>query len=63
MSDFRDRLREEFTELDTKLEKLDDFIKSENIHKIDRIQSSLLFIQVASMKTYHRCLYERLQYL
>lgn len=63
MSDFEDRLRVEFVELNNKIEKLESFINSEDINKIDPYQRHLLYVQLQSMKTYLQCLDSRLQLL
>ena len=63
MSSFKERLIDEQTQLKDKIEKLDNFILSDNFNSIDKIQQSLLSIQLSSMKTYSDCLGERLIWL
>ncbi len=60
MSDFKERLEEERLKLTEKTEKLEEFLQSDNSNEIDQIQLALLGIQLPSMKTYLRCLDERL---
>jgi len=63
MSTFKERLIDEQTQLNDKIEKLDSFISNENFNKIDKVQQSLLSVQLSSMKTYYECLKERLTWL
>lgn len=63
MSDFKDRLYAEKTELDERKQKLDTFLGSESAYKIEAIQISLLNIQSQSMGTYSQCLLERIAWL
>lgn len=60
MSDFKERLENEQTELDIKLRALTKFNNSEKSQAIDPIQKSLLVIQASAMSTYLECLNERL---
>jgi hypothetical protein len=60
MSTFKERLQVEKAELSEKLEKLREFIASENFAKIDPVQMTLLNIQVKAMETYSQCLLERI---
>ena len=60
MSDFKERLKEEKTDLNEKMQKLRDFIASENFKKIDNVQMTLLNIQIKAMETYSQCLLERI---
>lgn len=60
MSTFKERLIDEKQELDLKIEKLTQFIGSENFKKIDGVQMTLLNIQLKSMETYSQCLLERI---
>ena len=60
MSTFKERLIEEKAQLSEKHEKLVEFIASENFHKIDPVQMTLLNIQEKAMQTYSQCLLERI---
>lgn len=63
MSDFKDRLKVEFSELYEKVKKLDQFINSKNIHDVEENQRHLLYVQLNSMRAYLQCLDSRLQLL
>lgn len=63
MSDFKDRLITEKSELDEKHTKLYTFLGSEESKKIDPVQLSLLNIQLQAMATYSLCLAERIAWL
>ena len=63
MSDFKQRLETEKTELVEKMTKLSDFTKTDNFVKIEPIQQSLLLIQLKAMQTYDQCLAARLTWL
>jgi len=63
MSDFKSRLNDEKVELDSKIEKLDSFLESDNVKNIDSVQVSLLNIQSQAMKTYSQILLERITLL
>lgn len=63
MSDFKSRLNDEKVELDSKIEKLDSFLKSDNVKNIDSVQFSLLNVQSQVMKTYSQILEERITLL
>ena len=63
MDDFKERLRIEFKELYNKINKLDDFINSEQINNVDENQRPLLSVQLSSMRTYLQCIGSRLQLL
>lgn len=60
---FKDRLVEEQTELTDKIIKLELFLNSENLSKVEVIQQSLLKSQLFAMKTYSQILVERIQWL
>lgn len=60
MSDFKNRLEVEKSELDEKIEKLSAFQTSENFLNIDPVQQTLLNIQLKAMHTYSQILLERL---
>jgi hypothetical protein len=63
MNDFKTRLVEEQSQLEEKLNKLDNFILSDNFKKIDDTQKALLSVQATAMNTYNQCLKERLERL
>ena len=63
MSDFKERLIEEQTQLTEKLDKLDTFLLSEKVKEIDDVQKALLQVQATAMNTYLQCLKERLERL
>ncbi len=63
MSTFKERLVDEKTQLDEKIEKLEAFTLSENFQKIEAVQMSLLNAQLFAMKTYSQILVERLAWL
>lgn len=63
MSDFKSRLNDEKVELDSKIEKLDSFLKSDNVKNIDSIQFSLLNVQSQVMKSYSQILLARIELL
>jgi hypothetical protein len=63
MSTFKERLVDEKTQLDEKIEKLEAFSLTENFRGIDAVQQSLLNAQLFSMKTYSQILLERLVWL
>ncbi|PXV61255.1 hypothetical protein CLV62_12588 [Dysgonomonas alginatilytica] len=60
MNTFKERLVLEHDQLEEKLNKLDDFLKSEKVVSIESVQRTLLHIQATSMNTYLTCLKERL---
>jgi hypothetical protein len=55
-----DELKKEKAEISEKLEKLREFIASDEFTKIDPVQMTLINIQVKAMETYSQCLLERL---
>lgn len=63
MSDFKSRLVEEKSQLEEKLNKLDDFLLSEKVKDIDDVQKALLYVQATAMNTYLQCLKERIERL
>ena len=63
MSDFKTRLIEEESQLKEKIEKLYDFLHSDKTDSIDKFQKTLLLIQLEAMRTYWRCLVERISAL
>lgn len=63
MDTFKERLVLEHDQLEEKLNKLDDFLRSEKSLNIDPVQKTLLHIQSTSMNTYLTCLKERLSRL
>lgn len=63
MDGFLERLIDEKSELDVKSAKLESFLSTEKAKEIEPVQLSLLNIQLNAMKTYSRCLLERLIWL
>lgn len=63
METFKERLTTEMQELNEKIDKLQVFINSENLHNIDATQQVLLRIQYQSMITYFQVLVERIAWL
>jgi hypothetical protein len=63
MSDFKERLEIELSELVKKSTKLEAFLGSEKIHSVDEHQNNLLHIQFSAMLTYVACLTARLELL
>ena len=63
MSTFKERLIDEKTQLNEKIEKLEAFTLSDNFQKIEAVQMSLLNAQLFAMKTYSQILVERLAWL
>jgi len=61
MNDLFDRINLERRELVIKLNKLEVFIGSEEYHKLDDYDKSMLEVQILAMKTYYQCLCIRLQ--
>jgi len=61
--DFRDRLKKEFKELNKKLEKLNDFIETQDFEKLSDEMRNLLMIQITAMATYSNVLSARIKYL
>jgi hypothetical protein len=59
MSDFKTRLTEDQMQLDERINKLQEFILSDQFKHIAEIQQSLLKIQLKAMQTYSQCLTER----
>jgi hypothetical protein len=63
MSDFQKRLNSEFSGLYEKVKELDEFTKSDKINDVPKKHRHLLYIQLASMRTYLQCLESRVQLL
>jgi hypothetical protein len=63
MSTFKERLIDEKSQLDEKIEKLEAFTLGEHFQKIEAVQKSLLNAQLLAMKTYSQILTERLAWL
>jgi len=63
MSDFKSRLIDEQKQLESKLNKLNDFNQSDALEKVDPDQKDLLFIQAGAMYTYNECLKARISRL
>ena len=60
MSDFKTRLIEEQSQLEEKLNKLNDFNQSEKVKDIEPVQKDLLLVQAGAMYTYNECLKARI---
>ena len=60
MSDFKTRLVEEQSQLEEKLNKLDDFNQSEKVKEIDPVQKDLLLVQTGVMYASNECLKARI---
>lgn len=56
---FKEKLQLEVEELETKLEKLDNFLMDDN-NVVEDMQKALLQVQATAMNTYLQCLKERL---
>ena len=63
MSDFKDRLEVEFSELHEKTKALSTFVNSNAINTVEESQRHLLYIQLRLMEGYRQCLDSRLQLL
>ena len=63
MEDFKTRLKTEQKELESKLDKLDNFILSDKFKGVDDVQRALLQVQATAMNSYNQCLKERLERL
>jgi hypothetical protein len=63
MDNFMERLLNEQSELNERLEKLKAFQTTENFLKLDAVQQSLLNIQSNPMATYSQVLAERISWL
>ena len=63
MSDFKQRLEDEYCDLMVKIGKLSNFMKSQNFADIDKKQQVLLEQQVQHMADYGRVLSERMTLL
>lgn len=63
MSDFKQRLEDEYCDLMVKIGKLSNFMKSQNFADVDKKQQVLLEQQVQHMADYGRVLSERMTLL
>lgn len=63
MSDFKDRLRQEYHDLSDKRIKLGSFLEKEGFEKLSKEHQSLLMIQHQAMLQYEMILYRRLELL
>lgn len=63
METFKDRLGKEEIELNDKILKLGNFIKTDNFISLEEIQRDLLLIQYDAMSTYSSCLHTRIKLL
>jgi len=61
MNNFKTRLINEQSQLEKRINKLDNFLMSDKIEKIEDIQKSLLRVQLTAMITYNQCLTERIE--
>lgn len=62
-STFKERLNIEQSQLEERLNKLNDFNQSEKTDEIDPVQKSLLLVQAGAMYIYNECLKARLERL
>lgn len=60
MGTFIERLEDEKRQLDERIQKLSSFLSSDKVNEIDRIQVTLLNVQIKTMEAYSQCLLERL---
>jgi len=60
MNDFLDRLKEEKSELNLKMDSLRKFMDSDKFAEIDNVQMTLINVQLSAMETYSQCLLERI---
>ncbi len=60
MEKYKQNLESEKSELEKRLQKLNDFNASEEAEKIDPVQRSISIIQAGAMYTYLECLKEAL---
>lgn len=63
MDNFMERLLNEQSELNERLEKLKAFQTTENFLKLEAVQQSLLNVQANAMATYSQVLAERISWL
>lgn len=63
MSDFKNRLFKEESDLLTKINKLYDFTQSDKFDEVDDVQQGLLLIQLEAMRTYYIILTIRISQL
>ena len=63
MSNFKERLATENNELVEKIGKLEDFLNSDKVKGVAKIQLSLLNIQLTAMQTYQTCVMTRIDNL
>lgn len=61
MNNFISRLHDEKNELRERINSLEDFLFSEDFNGIGDVQVSLLKVQLSAMKTYLKCLKERME--
>ena len=58
-----EELTKEQTELVDKINKMDEFIESDEFEKLDNIQKALIRAQYKAMDTYNQILFERIIHL
>jgi hypothetical protein len=63
MIDLKTRLVEEQSQLEKKLDELDDYLMSEEVNDADDTQRALMQVQATAMNTYNQCLKERIERL
>lgn len=63
MSDFKDRLRQEYHDLSDKRIKLGSFLETEEFEKLSQEHQDLLMDQESAMLQYELILYKRLELL
>mgnify|MGYP001558673993 CR=1 FL=1 len=61
--DYKERLKQEFEELEERISRLAIFIHSKKLDEVTPIQRSLLIVQIEAMQTYSTCLHERINNL
>lgn len=57
--DYKERIKEEFFQLEERIIKLETFLDSDEIFNVDLVERGLLTIQLQAMKTYRACLIQR----
>lgn len=57
--DYKERLKQEYLELEERIIKLEAFIESDELFNVDLVERSYLMIQLQAMKTYRACLIQR----
>ena len=57
--DHKERIKEEFLQLEERIIKLEVFLESDELFNVDLVERGLLTIQLQAMKTYRACLIQR----